>query len=75
MTMECPHCHGILVAGTTSYAINRKGYHLIIDDVPAFICEQCGEPLFTEEAVHLVQQMVRTLDARHIELSAIAVIS
>ena len=69
--MECPHCHGTLIEGATSYTVNRSGYHLIIDDVPAFICEQCQEPLFTEDAVRLVQQMIRTLDARRKELSAI----
>lgn len=71
--MNCPHCDGTLTFGTTSYVINRNGYHLIIDDVPAFICEQCGEPLFTEEAVHLVQQMVRTLDTQRRALSSIAI--
>ncbi|MBS1252474.1 MAG: hypothetical protein MAG451_01513 [Anaerolineales bacterium] len=71
--MECPHCRGTLKVGRTSYTVNRKAYHLIIDDVPAFICEQCQEPLFTEEAVRLVQQMIHTLDARREELSAITV--
>ena len=69
--MECPHCRGTLKAGKTSYTVNRNGYHLIIDDVPALICEQCQEPMFTEDAVRLVQQMVRALDARRKELSAI----
>jgi len=41
--------------------INRHGYHLIIDDVRALVCEQCQVPLFTETAVRLVQQMIRTL--------------
>jgi YgiT-type zinc finger domain-containing protein len=69
--MECPHCRGTLKVGKTSYTVNRNGYHLIIDDVPALICEQCQEPMFTEDAVRLVQQMVRALDARRKELSAI----
>ena len=69
--MNCPHCQGQLRPDKTSYTINRNGYHLIIDDVPALVCEQCQEPLFTEDAVHLVQQMVRSLDARRQELSLI----
>jgi len=59
--MNCPHCQGELRAGKTSYTINRHGYHLIIDDVRALVCEQCQVPLFTETAVRLVQQMIRTL--------------
>lgn len=27
---------------------DRNGYHLIIDDIPALVCEQRQEPLFTE---------------------------
>jgi YgiT-type zinc finger domain-containing protein len=71
--MNCPHCNGPLKPGKTSYTVNRNGYHLIIDDVPALICEQCHEPLFTEDAVRLVQQMIRGLDARRQELSLIPV--
>ncbi len=71
--MECPNCHGRLVSGRTTYTVNRNGYHLIIDDVPALICQQCKEPLFTEDAVRLVQQMVRSLDAKRQELRALAV--
>ena len=45
--MECLNCGGPLQVGKASYVVNRHGYHLIIDDVPAFICAQCGQPLFT----------------------------
>lgn len=69
--MNCPHCQGELKPGTTSYTINRNGYHLIIDDVPALVCDQCHEPLFTEDAVRLVQQMISAVDARRQELRGI----
>ena len=46
--MECFHCKGRLTRKKISYTVNRKGYHLVIDDVPAWVCEQCGEPLFDE---------------------------
>jgi len=71
--MSCSPCQDQLRPGKTSYTINRNGYHLIIDDVPALICKQCHEPLFTEDAVRLVQQTIRSLDARRQELSLIPV--
>lgn len=73
--MECPYCQGKLVTGNTSYTVNRNGYHLIIDDVPVLICEQCHEPLFTEEAVHLVQKMIRVLDTQRKELASITLLA
>jgi len=51
-------------AFSISYTATRKGYHLIIDDVPAWVCEQCGEPLFDEETVDTVQEMPRGVDVR-----------
>ena len=35
--------------------------------------DQCHEPLFTEEAVALVQEMVRALDTQRNELDRIAI--
>ncbi len=71
--MECPSCHGDLSVGRTTYTVNRNGYHLIINDVPALICHQCNEVLFTEDAVRLVQQMIRSLDSQRQELRMLAV--
>ena len=60
--MECYSCHGTMTKGTTTYTVNRKGYHFIIHDVPAWVCQQCGEALFEEETVDAVQQLIRTMD-------------
>jgi YgiT-type zinc finger domain-containing protein len=62
--MECPYCKGVLVRSKVSYTATRKGYHLIMDDLPAWVCEQCGEPLFSESAVDVIQEMLREVDAR-----------
>ena len=64
ITMECLYCRGVLVRKRISYAATRKGYHLIIDEVPAWVCEQCGEPLFDEETVDTIQEVLRGVDAR-----------
>ena len=69
--MECIHCHGTLERGRTSYMVNRKGYYLIIDHVPARICKQCGEALFDEETVEAIQAMLREVD-RQAEALALA---
>ena len=33
---------------------HRRGYHLVIDQVPACLCTQCGEPYFEEEGVKVI---------------------
>jgi hypothetical protein len=31
--------------------------------VPAWVCEQCGEPLFDEETVDAIQEVLQGVDA------------
>lgn len=62
--MECLHCQGTLVQKTVDHTANRKGYHLIIDDVPAWVCEQCGEPLFDEVTVDAIQKALHEVDSQ-----------
>ena len=50
--------------GKTTYTINKKGYHLLIDEVPAWICEQCGEPYFEGNVVDAIQKLVGAVDVR-----------
>ena len=71
--MECLYCKGTLVRKKVSYAATRKGYHLIIDDVPAWVCKQCGESLFDEETVDAIQEMLREIGIRMEKLVVLAV--
>lgn len=64
LKMECLYCGGRLVRKTVSYAATREGFHLIIDEVPAWVCEQCGEPLYEEETVEAIQRVLNEVDAR-----------
>jgi hypothetical protein len=36
----------------------------LIDDVPAWICAQCGEVCFEEDVVEIVQEMIIDLDRK-----------
>jgi YgiT-type zinc finger domain-containing protein len=58
--------------GRTTYSVHRKGYHLVIDDVPAVVCSQCGEPYFEEDSVRLIQEMIRDVDQRAERIHAAA---
>ena len=53
-----------------TYTATRKGYHLIVDDVPAWVGAQCGEPLFSEQTVDMVQEILRQVDATLVKYSA-----
>ncbi len=49
---------------TAPFHIDRKGYHLMLDAIPAWVCTQCGEAYFDEAEVEAIQQIIRTVDER-----------
>ena len=60
--MKCFHCQAELHRWTSTFSDSRKGYVLVLQDVPAWVCPQCGEPLFAEAAVEGIQTVLQTLD-------------
>jgi YgiT-type zinc finger domain-containing protein len=62
--MKCIQCKGKTERGTAPFHIDRKGYHLLVDAVPAWVCTQCGEVYFEEDEVDAIQEVVRSLDKR-----------
>lgn len=62
--MRCFPCQAELHRRTTTFIDSRKGEVLVLQDVPAWVCSQCGEPLFEEAAVEGIQTVLRTLDAQ-----------
>jgi YgiT-type zinc finger domain-containing protein len=62
--MKCIQCHGKMERGTAPFHLDRKGYHLILDTIPAWVCAQCGEVYFEETEVEAIQKVMRDLDKR-----------
>jgi YgiT-type zinc finger domain-containing protein len=50
--------------GTTPFHVDRKGCHLLLDAVPAWVCVQCGEPYFAEKEVDAIQDLVASVEER-----------
>jgi YgiT-type zinc finger domain-containing protein len=48
--------------GTAPFHVDRKGYHLVLDKIPAWVCNQCGEVYFDENEVDSIQAMLRAVD-------------
>ena len=60
--MECIHCKGRMMKGTAPFSLDRNGYHVSWDAVPAWVCTQCGEPYFESREVELIQKALAGLD-------------
>jgi YgiT-type zinc finger domain-containing protein len=56
------YCQGEMEKSTAPVHIDRKGVHLSLDEVPAWVCKQCGEPYFDESAVDSIQAILEAVD-------------
>jgi len=65
--MQCLHCKSRMKKGVAPLTIDRKGFHLSWDALPAWVCEQCGEPYFEAREVESIQSVLRAVD-REMEL-------
>ena len=68
--MECLHCKGRLERRMAPFSVDRHGYHVHWDAIPAWVCSQCGQPLFDSRAVELIQQALEALDHDTEQLAA-----
>ena len=67
---NCIHCRGEMQRSTAPFHVIRNSYHLALDSVPAWVCDQCGEPYFEEREVVAIQTAIRTLDDQTRQLAA-----
>ncbi len=60
--MKCHFCNGKLKRGVAPLDLERNGYRLHFDRLPAWVCPQCGEAFFDEPEVDCVQKVVKNID-------------
>jgi YgiT-type zinc finger domain-containing protein len=60
--MQCIHCKGAMKRGTAPFSLDRRGYPISWDSIPAWVCTQCGEPYFEAREVDAIQSALALLD-------------
>lgn len=75
---RCSYCKGTLVKGKTEFIAHVGDEVIIVKDIPAYVCNQCGEAYFTPEIsrkidsimedVHTGRTCCRPIAAGEIEL-------
>ena len=63
--MSCDLCGSPLVEQEVTYTIEMDGRWIIIEHVPANVCSQCGEKLFSAETVEQLQRIAWEQKAPH----------
>jgi YgiT-type zinc finger domain-containing protein len=63
--MKCVICKtGHAEAGRATFTLDRDGRTYVLRDVPAAVCQQCGEPYFDAEVTkHVLAQIERASES------------
>lgn len=56
--MSCLLCKGRLKKELVKYTLFYKENWIIVENVPAQVCQQCGEKLFEPEIVDKLQKVI-----------------
>lgn len=62
--MKCEHCQTKMIRGAAPFRVDRKGYHLLLDAIPAWVCGRCNEAFFEESEANTIHEMVVLLDSK-----------
>lgn len=67
--MKCPFCkHGETREGTTTVTLERGETTVVIKDVPAEVCVNCGEALLSEEVSASLLSQAKTAASAGVEV-------
>ena len=65
MTDRCPICDGLKQPGSTTFTADLGESLVVIRNVPAKICEQCGEEWLSDEVFQQIEQIVAKAKQEH----------
>ncbi|MGB7788564.1 type II toxin-antitoxin system MqsA family antitoxin [Methanoregula sp.] len=56
---RCSFCKGKLREGNTEFMAHAGGEVIVIKDVPAYVCEPCGEACYTTATSRKIDGLMR----------------
>ena len=69
--MECFMCKGKSEKKLVNYFLDLHHMMMIIKDVPADVCTQCGERYFDDEVMENLEKIVNSLKELSTEISIV----
>jgi YgiT-type zinc finger domain-containing protein len=65
---QCPE--GTYEKGTVTETLERGDTVVVVKDVPALVCDVCGNSLLAEEEVERLQRILEQAEAQSVELQS-----
>lgn len=70
--MNCFFCKGELTNGTTTHVVTLDRCVVIVKNVPAEVCRQCGETYFSDDVAQQLEKIVNAV--KHSIMSEVAIV-
>ncbi len=68
-TRECYTCKGRMEWSSAPFDVQRKGYRVHLDAVPAWVCPACKSVCFEGREVDALQAIAKILDKTSAEIA------
>lgn len=56
---KCVFCGGLLKRETVTFHYDNDEMYMLVEQVPAEVCQQCGERLYTPEVIDALLRIAR----------------
>lgn len=61
-TRTCEICKGTMVEELQDYTVEADGGQILVEDVPIWVCEQCGFSHVEPDVVEAIEDMLEHMD-------------
>ncbi len=62
---HCPICYGFKSSGTTTFTVDLGFGVVVVRDVPATVCEQCGAEWIEDNIAEKLEDIVQDAREKH----------
>ncbi len=62
---HCPMCHGNIKSGTTTFTTDLGFGVVVVRQVPAQVCDQCGESWLSDHTSEGLESIVDAIRQKH----------
>ena len=69
---QCPICNGKVEPGTTTFAVDLKSGLIVVRNVPALICIQCGEEWLEDSTAIQLEEITARAKAQNTQLEVVS---
>jgi len=69
--MNCVMCKGSLEKGLINYPVDVESQFLLIKDVPALVCNQCGEYFLDDDIYAKIEGVIESAKKSNVEIEVL----